>query len=92
MENKPQIKKRSWSYITSGLVYALGVRYGKTTIDGIIILVVAISAGFLYYFLKSKLKIKNETIKIILTLVVVLSFSAFMNGFLSAILNRLIHI
>jgi hypothetical protein len=68
-------------------IYYLGVHNGfdRTSIDGLIILLVAIFEGWLYYKLKGKMKIKNEVIRVILTLLVLIVLAGLIIGFLTAL-------
>ena len=93
-ENKEQMKKedkkrRRWGgYITAGLIFAGAESFRKTSLGGLIVLVVAIGAGFFYYRLKSKIKIKNEIVKSILTFLILFVISGFLVGFLTSLINR----
>lgn len=82
-------KKRFWGgYIVAGLIWTFAQSFKKSTIDELIILVIAIGAGFLYYRLKSKIKFKNETAKIITTFVILYIVSALLIGFLTSLANN----
>lgn len=91
-ENKEKIKKedkehRRWGgYIIAGVIWAFSQSFKKTTVDELIILIIAVVSGFLYYRLKSKIKIKNEIIKIILTAIIILVITSLIIGFLTTLL------
>lgn len=65
---------KSWigSYIVAGLIYSISQQAGfsTTTFGELFSLVVAIGAGFFYHKLKNRIKIKNETARIIVTFVI----------------------
>lgn len=75
-------------YIIAGTIWVLAQTFKKTTLDELVILVIAIVAGLSYRNLKSKIKIKNETGRIILTFGILYIVTAFLIGFLTALLNR----
>jgi hypothetical protein len=69
------------------LIYYLGIHNGfdRTSFDTIIIFLVAIFEGWLYYKLKGKIKVKNEAIKIILAVLLLIVLAGLVIGFLTAI-------
>lgn len=98
-ENKRQAQsvliKKSWwqanpkwlgGFIVAGSVWYFAQNFNKTPFDNLTILIVAIGAGFLYYRLKSKIKIKNEIAKIILTFVILEIVAGFLIGFLTVLI------
>jgi hypothetical protein len=89
-ENPSQIittKKRLFGgYIVAGLIWVFSQNFKKTTVDEIIILIIVIGAGFLYYPLKSKIKIKNELVRIILTFIILEIIAGALIGFLTALI------
>ena len=98
-ENKQQSQqapaKKSWwqvspkwlgGYIVAGSVWYFAQNFNKTPVDSLIILIVAIVAGVLYYRLKSKIKVKNEIAKVILTFVIIEIAAGFLIGFLTALI------
>lgn len=91
-ENQPQITttKKRWfgggSYIVAGLTWVFAQNFKKTIADELIILVLAIGVGFFYYPLKSKIKIKNEIVKIILTFIILEIVAGFLTGFLTTLI------
>ncbi len=82
MENQQELqqstpmKKSFWSwpggwasYVVVGAIFYYAQNYNKSVIDGIIIIVVSISCGYSYHYFNSKSKIKNETLKAIITFI-----------------------
>lgn len=95
VKNKQESQRSAWmkkrflgGYIAAGLVWTLAQNLKKSTIGELIILVIAIGAGFLYYPLKSKIKLKNEIAKIILIFTILLLASAFLIGFLTSLADN----
>jgi hypothetical protein len=89
-ENLPQMitikKRRFGSYIVAGLIWTFAQNFKKTALDELIILIIAIGTGFLYYPLKSKIKIKNEILRIILTFIIIEIVAGGLIGFLTALI------
>jgi len=89
-ENPSQIiitKKRLFGgYIVAGLIWVFSQNFKKTALDELIILIIAIGTGFLYYPLKSKIKIKNEILRIILTFIIIEIVAGGLIGFLTALI------
>ena len=99
-ENKQQSQqpaptKKSWwqtsprwlgGCIVAGTVWYFAQNFNKTSVDSLIILIVAIGAGVLYYRIKSKIKVKNEITKIILTFVIIEIAAGFLIGFLTVLI------
>lgn len=94
-ENRGQLKKwdkkqRRWGgYITAGLIFAGSKSLGETFWGQFVVPIVAIGAGFFYYRLKEKIKIKNEVVRSVLTFVILSIISALLAGFLTGLLNRI---
>lgn len=92
-ENKQQTKqegktKRRWGgYIIAGIVFAIASDFRKTSSGELIVLIIAAGTWFFYYRLKSKLKIKNETVKIVTTFVILYIAAGLLIGFLTSLVN-----
>lgn len=94
---KPQINKtrRKWgkaSYIISGLVWAFIYKQSRTSIDQIFLVILALLAGFYFYWLKDKLNFLriNFVINIIVFLIlgiVVTALHTMFSIIISGILN-----
>lgn len=94
-EDQSQIIPTKWGfwggYIVSGIIFAVAhnvYKLNKSTLGDLVILVVAIGAGFLYYPLKSKIKIKDETTKAIIAFVIIFIVAGFLCGFLTSLANN----
>ena len=88
-ENQPQtITKNKWfaGYVVAGLIWYFSQGFSKTTTDELIILVIAIGAGFFYHRLKAKIKIKNEVARIIITFIILEVIAGGLVGFLTTLL------
>jgi|SRR3989344_7060526 len=84
-------KKGLWGgYIVAGLIFSMAQSFNKSTADELIILAIAIGAGFIYYPLKSKIKIKNEVVKIIITFLILEIIAGGLTGFLTSLANNFI--
>lgn len=91
--------KKSWwkltstkglgGYIVAGSIWYFSERFRKTSIDGIIVFTVAIAAWFFYYRLKSKIKIKNEAVRIIIVFFILEIISGVLIGFSTSISDAL---
>ena len=82
-------KKGGWGgYIVAGLIYTMAQSFNKSTLDGLIILVMVIMAWIFYRRLKSKIKVKNEVAKAVITAVLMLVVSAFLIGFLTSLADQ----
>ena len=88
-ELEKTIQKKKWftPYFVVGSIWYFSQKFNETTSDTLIILIVAVLAGVSYYHLKSKIKIKNETVKIILTFVIFWLISALIIGFLTSLIT-----
>jgi len=87
--NSPKVsKKNRWfaGYIIAGIIWYLARGFYKTPIDGIIILIIAILCGYFYHRLKSKVKIKNNGVRIIVTFLILEVVAAFLIGFLTTLI------
>lgn len=85
-KNKSRSNKWSFGgYIVAGLIWTLARSFRKSITDELIILIVAVGAGFLYYRLKSKIKFKNETVAGITAFVILYIISALLIGFLTVL-------
>lgn len=93
-EDKQQIgtieKGRFGGYVVSGLIWYFAQSFATTTINELIVLVIAITSGFFYYRLKSKIKIKNEIARIILTFIILQIIAGISTGFLTALADKLV--
>lgn len=91
-ENKQQLtpmKKSFWGwYLVAGLIYEFAQTFNKSTIDAVIILVIAITSGFLYYRLKSKIKIENEFARVITTFIILEIIAALSTGFFTSLADN----
>ena len=90
------MKKSFWSwpggwggYVVAGAIFYYAQKYNKSVIDGVIIMVIAVWCGFLYYRQKSKSKIKNETMKVIITFILLLIFGMILIGLSTGLADRL---
>lgn len=82
-------KKGGWGgYVVAGLIYAMAQSFNKSSLDALIIIVIAIVAWIFYRRLKSKIKVKNEVAKVVITAVLMLAVSAFLIGFLTSLADR----
>lgn len=98
MENKedtqqPVLTKKKWyaSYVVAGLIIGGGTAFAKTLVGGELVLLGAgIGAIFLYYPLKSKIKIKNEVVRVIITFFILLICAGMLVGFVGGLINGLI--
>jgi len=83
-------KAERWfaGYVVAGLIYAMAQNFNKTTVDELIILAVAIGAGFFYHRIKSKIKIKNEAARILATFVLIEIIAGALIGISTAIADR----
>lgn len=98
MENKENIQqpistKNKWyaPYIVAGLI--IGASQSSVWNDSVgkfIILFLAIGAGFFYYPVKSKIKIKNEAIRVIVTFLILEIIAGFLAGASAGLINGLI--
>jgi hypothetical protein len=96
MENKENIQqetpaKKRWypPYIVAGLIIGAGTTFAKTAIGAELILIgTAIGAGFLYYPLKSKIKIKNEIVRIIIVFFILEIISGLLTGVSIGLINK----
>jgi uncharacterized membrane protein required for colicin V production len=64
-----------------------GQTFNRSVIDEFTVLVIAIIAGYFYHGLKRKIKIKNETVRILITYFILLFVSAVLIGFCTAIVR-----
>lgn len=90
--------KKSWwradpkwigGYIVAGAVWYYSEKFRQTTIDSIIVLVIAIAAGFFFYRIHAKLgSIKNYILRDISAFFIVLIIAGAAIGFLTAIANN----
>lgn len=96
MENKtnkesPAREGRWFSgYVVAGLIWVFAQSFRKTAVDEFIILIVAIGAGFFYYRIKAKIKIKNDVIRVIITFFIIEIITAILISLATTIANRLI--
>jgi predicted PurR-regulated permease PerM len=88
-ESKPT-KTGRWfaGYVVAGLIWTFAQSFKKNTVDEFIVLVVAIGAGFFYHRIKSKIKIKNEAARIIVTFIIIEIIAGALIGFSTTIANR----
>jgi predicted PurR-regulated permease PerM len=91
MEN--EIKKKWYApYVVAGLIWGAGTLFAKTLIGGELVLaIVAIATLFLYYPLKSKIKIKNELARVIVTFLIFYVVAALLVGFMGGLIDGLIN-
>jgi uncharacterized membrane protein YfcA len=73
------------SYITMGLLWVFAKSFSKSDVDELVVLVIVIIAGIFYYRLKSKIRIKNNTIAAVVTFFILEIISGFLIGFLTTI-------
>jgi len=80
--------KKQWigGYVTAGAIWYYSQGFRKSPIDEVIVMIVAIGSGFIYYLLKSKITIKNEIIKVIITFLLIGFIAQFVNAFLTTLL------
>lgn len=87
-------KKSFWTgiggYITGGLVYTFAQSFNKSSADGIIIVIIAIASWVCYYRIKSKIKVKNEVVKVILTFFIIEIIAGLSTGILTSLADGLI--
>lgn len=80
--------KRFAPYIVAGLIFGAAQTFVRNYYWGeTILIVLAIGAGFLWYPLKSKIKIKNEVVKIIITFLILEIVAGLLLGFLAGLTN-----
>jgi hypothetical protein len=99
MENKEGTQqatstKKKWyaPYIVAGLIIGGGTAFAKTLIGGELVLLGAgIGAFFLYRPLKSKIKIKNEAVRVIITFCILLVGSGMLVGLVGGLMNGLVN-
>ena len=90
---QPVSTEKKWyaPLIIVGLIIGSGTPFAKTLIGGEIVLIfVAIGAGFLYYPLKSKIRIKNEIVKVVITFLILEIIAGMSVGFVGGLINGLI--
>ncbi|MFA5359989.1 MAG: hypothetical protein WC349_03475 [Patescibacteria group bacterium] len=80
-------KKLLGGYVVAGLVVAMAQGFIKTTNDKIIVTVIAIASGFLYYPIKSKIKIKHEGTRFIIAFIVIEIIAGALIGISTSIAN-----
>ena len=85
MEKKPK-KLTIGSFITAFLVFGNGIGMVDTTTDFVIVTIVAVGSAFGYSWLKSKMKIKNETVKTIVAFVIIGFIAGFIDVFLTVLM------
>ena len=90
VKNATLPSKNKWFiyYIIIGLIWTPAQKFNKSSIDELIILIVAIGAGFSYYRLKSKMYGNNEIAKIVSTFAILFVSSAFLIGFLTTLADN----
>jgi len=96
IKQSAQTKKSWWrldprglgGLIVAGAVWYYSEQFRRTMIDGFIVLVVAIAAGFFYYRLKQKIKIKNEGVKVIMSFIIIEIIASVLIGFLIGIVDH----
>lgn len=96
MENKPQTDGvspkvsggNSWfaGYIVAGIIWYLGQNFSRTSYDGIIVLIIAVLCGYFYHWLKGKISIKTEWVRIVVTFVILEIISGFVVGILTSLI------
>lgn len=92
---KEEIKtknKQSWTrwiggYIIAGLIWAMAQGFRNTMGGEIVVLVIAVVAGFFYYPLKAKIKIGSSFIRVVVTFLIIMIISAIAIGFLTPFAN-----
>ncbi len=90
-QSKEVLRKRRWGgYYVSGLIWISANSFKRSAIDELIILVIALGAWFFYYRLKAKIKVNNETAKIIITFAILYFGAALLIGFLTALADNLV--
>ncbi|MDD5569071.1 MAG: hypothetical protein PHG23_01495 [Candidatus Pacebacteria bacterium] len=82
-------KEKLGGYFTAGLIWVLGQSFRKNIAGELIVLLIAILFGFFYYPLKSKIKIENELLRTVITLVALCFIAVLLIGFLTTIANNL---
>ena len=87
-ETSPVRNRWFAGYIVAGLIWNQAHFFEKTSIDGLIILVIAISSGVLYHRVKLKLQIKNEVARIVITFLILSSVSVLLIVFLTTITDN----
>lgn len=82
--------KNKWfaGYVVAGLIWTFSQNLDKNTIDDLIILAVAVLAGVFYHRLKSRIRIKNDVSKAIVTFIILSVISAFLIGTLTVFANN----
>lgn len=103
-ENKQQYKpqqpiltKKSWwradskwfgGYIVAGTIWYYSEKFKQTPIDSLIVLFIAIAAGFFYYRLKSKIRVKNEIARIVITFLILEIIAGGLIGLFTSLANN----
>lgn len=97
MENKEDIQQttstnKRWyaPYIVAGLIIAGAQGFIRNYGGEFIILVFAIAAGFFYYPLKSKINIKNNIARIVITFLILEIIAGLFSGISVGLINGLI--
>lgn len=89
-QEKKKFNWKSWAsgYVVAGLIFGLAQQAGfsKTTGGEVVSIIVAIGAGYFYHRLKAKIKIKNETIRAIITFIVLEIIAGALVGFFGNLL------
>jgi len=88
MENNQKIKK--WglaSYLIAGTIWYYSSNFKATPLSEVIILVVAVSAGILFYRVREVLRFTNKKfIRNIIAAIIVLAVSMLLIGFLTSLI------
>ena len=67
-------------FFTAAFIWYFAQQFNKSSLDESIIVIIAIGAGCLYYPLKRRIKIGNESGKILVTFVILFVTSAVLVG------------
>ena len=85
-EAKGHYRKSIGGYVVAILLIGLSQAFNKSGMDELIILALGIGAGFIYYPLKRKIAIENETGKALISFTILFVAVAFLVGFLTALI------
>ncbi len=73
--------------VVAGSIVAFSQQFKKSSLDEFIILVIAIGAGYFYYKLKRRIKIKHDGLRALATYFSLLAIAAFLIGACTALAN-----
>jgi hypothetical protein len=89
LTNQKEAASRKWiiGFLIAGSINYFAQQFNKSSLDELVILSVAIGAGYLYHRLKLRIQIKNGAARGIVTYLILLVISAVLIGFITGIVN-----